>query len=1041
MDNVIACGHKSGLVSFLSLESDGERPGFDKLAILSTSPEHKDEVTGVVWNERYGRLITTDAVGFLVIWYQREGKWTIWNLGERTGFKITSLACSDNGELVSLGYENGLIVVGSSEVETRWTAKLDYGVISASWVSDMKVLFVATQQGHLFSISCQGEKVKEIECPVAVRGHGIRRVVTNRKGDSLVAFDNCLFVLMKAGDDADVIDAGIDITAIAWNRNGEMFAVAGRSLESVSVTQIRFYDASGRLIRTYSLQTSGISSLYFDGTGMKVVVGVGSSICVLTILSLRPYHFFKDTLVYSAPRVRSSLSDVVFFNTKTSTKRIREIDSLGGIVGTEYIVVLSSVSATGQSTLLVLDEFGIPQASISCEFTVTHVTIDSSYVCAASSKQMLLWDYKKDEAQKRTFSRSVAALAARNNLLFVAFSSCELMCYSLPSLNERSRYNLPFIAVTISLSLDATRLSLVDVDGEMSFLDVHSGTVSLKEDARSETWCVRWAVDHSDYFASVERQRIYLYHGFSPYESLNSMTNICQLKDLVLTTVDFGKLLSDPLHPKLDYFHAYETKPLRDMRKLLESNVAKDELLSYVESMDHPVLWKMIGHFYLASFDSANASKALKRTRNPQSDMFVDFLARFQKDTSIQKGLILWYLGMYDKAETLFARIGRSDLLVKMLTSTGQWLRVLQLAEPASQCAKQAHVALAKQSEESMDFSQAAEHYGLAGDVRQQIRCLFKAQKFDQLCSLMTSINPDSHSEMINDIGNMFKSIGCASRAVEAFILLHDYQSATDTCLALKDWNLAMHLLKTYKEVDRTRILAEFTMYLMRNGHLSAALKVLERHKMDAELSKILEVEGDNAYRSKRFVQAKKCYVFGALHNPSLWHKAEAVHFLIVAHQLVYSERYTEAVEVCCRLQSVYSDVLGIEIPAALCAIVGLNAHYFRLCSRGFTLLEHSKRIGHRKGQKIRDLAIRVFAKVEPSDPDDIHSLNCPECGQEIRPPEAQCRCGYVTTPSTLTGGAMWDGKCWKCPRCSHYLLQREAQNLKFCPLCHFVMK
>ena len=1037
IDNVIACGHKNGFVSFSRVSSDGERPGFDKLRIVATSPEHKNEITGVVWNERYGRLITTDVVGFLVIWYQREGKWTIWNVGERTGFKITSLACSDNGELVSLGYENGLIVVGSSEVETRWTAKLDFGVVSAAWISDMKELLVGTEQGHLFSVTSQGTQINEIGCPSEVSGHGIRQVTTSYKGDAIVAFDNCHFVQMCVGESPVSVDAGVDISAVAWSRNGQMFAVAGRDVDSVSVNQIRLYEVGGELIRTYKIQTASISSLSFDGTGMKLVAGVGRSISVITILSLRPYHFFRETIVYSCPVPRSTVSTVVFFNTKSGDQHTRRVDALETIAGTEDVVVLVSSS----KSLILLNEFGIPQASFSCEFDVRFVAIDGSCVCAASESEMLLWDYKKDEAQKRNFTRSIAAVAARNNLLFVAFTSCELMCYSLPALGERSRYNLPFVAVTISLSLDGTRVSLIDADGMMSFLDVHSGTCSSKDNARSETWCARWASDHPDYFASVERQRIYLYHKFTPYESINSMTNVCQMKDLVLQTVDFVKLLSHPLQPKLSYFHTYETKPLRDMKSLLQSKVDKDEIFSYVESMDHPVMWKMLAEFHLGTSNFACAEKSFKRIHNVQVDMFVNFLSKLQNEPRVYKGVVLWYLQMHDKAEEVFSKIGRVDLIAKMRASTGEWKRVIDITDPKDGNINRAQLALAKQYRYSSNFAQAAHHYGLAGDVQEQLRCLFKAKKFEELCSLLASLNPKDHASIVKEMGILFKSIGCSDKAVEAFLMLKDYKAAVDTCLELKNWTLVMKLLKDHQSIPREPILLKFTTYLLKHGKVSAALDVLVRNNMKAEAAKLLENEGDTAYRSKRFVRAKKCYVFGAMYDPKLWHKAEAVHYLIVAHRFIYNKCYTEALEVSNRLVSSYADIVGEEVPAVLCTIAGLNSHYFRVCSRGLTTLEHSRRLSQRKIQVIRDIGVRIFAKAEPFNPEDAPTWDCPECQRPMTFPQVICRCGYTTTPSIVTGASIGAQESRKCQRCRHLMLETEFNELSVCPLCHFVMK
>ena len=103
-----------------------------------------------------------------------------------------------------------------------------------------------------------------------------------------------------------------------------------------------------------------------------------------------------------------------------------------------------------------------------------------------------------------------------------------------------------------------------------------------------------------------------------------------------------------------------------------------------------------------------------------------------------------------------------------MKTSCGDWNAVLQLAEDNEEYIEykcHAHRAIGKQFERKYDFVSAACHYELAGDLHNQITCLFRAKRYSEISSILENLNKDDHEDVIKMIGHKFRDLGSAMNA------------------------------------------------------------------------------------------------------------------------------------------------------------------------------------------------------------------------------------------------------------------------------------
>ena len=151
-------------------------------------------------------------------------------------------------------------------------------------------------------------------------------------------------------------------------------------------------------------------------------------------------------------------------------------------------------------------------------------------------------------------------------------------------------------------------------------------------------------------------------------------------------------------------------------------------------------------------------------------------------------------------------------------------------------------------------------------------------------------------------------------------------------------------------------------------------------------------------------------------------------------HSVIYKKHYYEALEVSNRLFYAYPDVSGKETPAIVLSLVGLKAHYFHLCSMGFTYLEHSELLSSKKRQRLKVIALRIFATV---DAEEGVKSKCSKCNRKIVSPQVRCECGFVTALCLVSGASVNKKSFWRCERCNHVVLRKQMDRFSICSLCH----
>ena len=351
------------------------------------------------------------------------------------------------------------------------------------------------------------------------------------------------------------------------------------------------------------------------------------------------------------------------------------------------------------------------------------------------------------------------------------------------------------------------------------------------------------------------------------------------------------------------------------------------------------------------------------------------------------------------------------------------------------------------------------------------LECLFNSDDHKSISDLIERL--PKNDSLLLDIGKKFLSLGSPHKAVEAFLKYGSPQLATNAYAYMNMWKESIKLAKQYpKQVNKKELLSRFAQYLAENSFVAKSIKTLIYCGLYEESAINLEKEGDKILKQGiNYLLAKKLYVFSSLLKmkhlkignknennnkktrskkikndlnqenkeeiEKIWHKAEAVHYFLLAHRLLFKEKYEDCLYVASRLLRVYKDVISPEISAALLSISGFKSKYMQRCSIGLAELENSSNLSKKKKQKAEKLSIKIFTKNEPIDPNSPKLIQCPQCNKQISPFYPRCRCGYILQSSIFSGKTIDEKSLWTCPFCLHKGSIDESKGRSTCPLCH----
>jgi WD repeat-containing protein 35 len=283
-------------------------------------------------------------------------------------------------------------------------------------------------------------------------------------------------------------------------------------------------------------------------------------------------------------------------------------------------------------------------------------------------------DVDSDKINKMT-SDPISGVAVSEHVMTIGRLSGDVLVYELPGCDLTVSFNVGCQPLKLSLNVDSSKLSVIDNNGIFSLYDMKE-RVKLGHD-RKEVWNMVWSDDDSELFAIMEKTRMYIFRGAEPEEPIVSSAIICCFSNLQVKGLLIDELMKNPESPSLSLMFDFESKSLRDTRKLLDK-VGFEDTFQFINDNPHVRLWELLAESALKAFNFDIAEKSFVKCKNYAGIQFVKKLKKLTND-DIRRAQIAGFYGNFDEAEKIYLHIDRKDLAIDMRTKLCDWFRVTQL--------------------------------------------------------------------------------------------------------------------------------------------------------------------------------------------------------------------------------------------------------------------------------------------------------------------------------------------------------------------------
>ncbi|EEC01248.1 WD-repeat protein, putative [Ixodes scapularis] len=362
----------------------------------------------------------------------------------------------------------------------------------------------------------------------------------------------------ESDDSPLILDTDMTATCLQWNHDGTMLAVTGKHYagDTEKRNMVKFFNPYGQHLHTLRVPGRDISACAWEGTGLRIALAVDSFIFFANIRPDYKWCFLANTIAYSFSKVDRVESTVIFWNINSNEKHVKYMKNLlrMGSAGELCVIAAKEEGPNPQYTLSVCNSIGTPVDSTTTEVEPRHLYMTESYVLVASADQVFVWRFQTPRGRtvlelsaqrskptlERVFhvndmslggegpldpdkiyepnSDPICCLTASEKMLIVGRESGTFQRYSMPHLAMVQKYVLSCRPTKIALNCNSSRMSVIDITGNMLLHDLEARSSQGEQLAfeRRDVWDVKWAKDNSELFALMEKTRMYVFRNLDP---------------------------------------------------------------------------------------------------------------------------------------------------------------------------------------------------------------------------------------------------------------------------------------------------------------------------------------------------------------------------------------------------------------------------------------------------------------------------------------------------------------------------------------------
>ncbi|KAJ9468906.1 Intraflagellar transport protein 122-like protein [Diplonema papillatum] len=853
----------------------------------------------------------------------------------------------------------------------------------------------------------------------------------------VICYENGRCQLMKneSDDKPILIDTGMRATKVKWNCQGLVLAIGGTQTTTLpagdkkEVSMVQFYNTHGQHLRTLKVPGSSIASISWEGNGLRLALAVDSFIYFANVRPDYKWGYFNKTIVYAFLKPGKVDHTIIFWNAKTSEKNVKHVRKLMHIAtGGDNCVLIRKDDTSGQHILILCNAIGSPIDSKYVDFEPISVAMTNTHVVVTSEDVVYIWQYRsvttkedifdpqaanarRKEGKEKvfhiedlnldsefTFKRSpvtadlICTCCISNKFVLVGRESGTVHTYKLPDIKLVDRFIMSCRPQTMELNCTSTVMSVIDIIGMLTFYTLpkeenwsesHAKQAELMPFERKDVWDMKWAGDNEELFAMMEKTRMYIFRGLDPEEPILSSANICAFDNLKIKAVVLDDIMTEPEHPQKDCVISFETKSLRDTRKLLKTTIK--DAYDFIEKNPHPRLWSLLAEKALEQLNFVVAEKAFVKCKDYQGIQFVKRLKHLEKDKTKQQAEIAAYFGHFDDAERLYRDIDRKDLAAELRMRLGDWFKVVQLVQEGG--LDDVHIQEAWDNigdyyADRQKWAKAVQYYSQAKNYEKLVEYYHILEDYQSMRKLIDLL-PEGNSLLI-ELGRKFSSVGLANEAVNSFLKADKVKLAVDACIELNQWSRAVQLAEKYNLPEISSYLAKYANHLVEKQETTQAIALYQKAEYHAEAAKLLAQLAQDAGKTDKPLWAKKCYVLAAIAIDkykkktlgsatsgnmvdallsadkatatdkaldNAWKGAEAYHFYLLAQQQLVEHQNVERAMVTAMRLTEYDDILDEVSLYSLIALTAYLNKSYSLCSKAFIRLETIEARGNKRSE------------------------------------------------------------------------------------------
>lgn len=905
----------------------------------------------------------------------------------------------------------------------------------------------------------------------------------------LLAFENGTFLLYNSHQDLSPIEIKTHfniINKVLWSVNGETIMLSGCVKEDKALKDaICFYSNSGSFLQEMKVPNK-ITSMAWDSHGTKMALTTESFILFCLVKPNYKWTYFNETLVYTY-MTDNEHHTIVFWDiskkgiSKRTNKNYKYVKNLIGIASFGSFCIFTAKKTENTYIVILCNSIGSPVDNRILNIVPKYVTMNNTHAIIASDDHVYIWQFRyervdmslfygnklnsdilnksmnkeiafnildkpdlKDEYNLDTFdikkktNDPISAICCNENKLVIALNSGKGYLYNLPDLNSVEKIFTGNKLHKIGISPDCKHLWGIDDQHYLGIwnIDKVNKTYSdmkgekLPEFEKNDVWTVIWSKDDSNSFAFTQKNMLYIYKNFESEEVLTNNGYLAEFSDLSIKTIFLEEAITKPGNEESikldDIYFVFETRVLRDLRQMMESNVILDDIYNYCVKHNHPKLWDLFIKHCMLKLEFIIAEKCLIQQ---QDFIGLNLLKRIKNmdDDDFKRAEIYQHFFDYDKAEEIYKNKERKDILIKMRIKLGNWGKVIDLIQE-SQVVQEDELKIALNNQamqylENLEYHKAEELFSKTGNKEELINVWFLTENFQKAAEYIEKI-PEENDFLLY-MGEKFEVYGLTTEAVKCYLRFGDVKKAIDICVLTNQWNLAVEIAEQNNLFQIESLVNKFSNMLIEKNKKMDLVEFYRKAHKHTEAAKILIRIGEElrALNTSSII-LKKIYVLAALEMESFktryidaqitnniatvnnfggnttnkntldtlitsdlsnlgdkalnnpWKGAEAYHYYMLCQKQIYNKEYSSALKTALRLVQYEYEVESKEVYRLITISSLLNKSY-KECSKALAKLKNLSDLTEDEKTAYDELSFSVFTNFQPQNEKENY-FNCP---------------------------------------------------------------